>query len=691
MTGVVFHPTDSTRAIATGYSGNAYVSTNGGATWTAATGLPGGSFVRVERPTRRSTPTTVYASVDINGGSVYKSTNGGASYTAVFNGAPDYLARPGLVRQHASGSIPTNANTVIVGGIDLWKSTNGGASFTQDQRLVAGARLRARGSSRDCRAARIQRHDEQDGVVRQRRRHLRDDRRLYRRRGVAARPAGASSTTTWASRSSTAPRGGTTTRRDPRRHAGQRHAEVHAGGRHEVDDGVRRRRRRLGGRPVEQQQPVRRVHLRRRPSQHRWRRQRRLDQRPRLERRAGPVCKPAPYCDRRHVQSASRGELHRARSSSIRTTPTACSSAALSLWRTNDATTPNTATTGPSWASVKPASGAGNYISAIAVAPGNSNTIWVGHNNGQLFKTTNGTAAAPTWTASGAGTLPNRFVTRVRVDPTDANTVYVTYGGFSAATCGRRPTAGPPGSSASGSGATGLPAVPVRDIAIYAPQPTWLYAATEVGLFTSQDGGSTWTVPSDGPANVSIEELFWMGVEPRRGDARARAVQGHAEHGSSLTPVITWPAPAPITVGTALERDAVERDGDRAGHVRLHAGGRNAAVGRGGPHAVGDVHADRHRQLHQATASVAIDVVAKRRRRSRWSTPADIVYGTALSAHATQCDHDGAGHVHLHGRPPARSSRSAPASADGDVHADRHGHLHLGDGDRPDRRDVARA
>ena len=40
------------------------------------------------------------------------------------------------------------------------------------------------------------------------------------------------------------------------------------------------------------------------------------------------------------------------------------------------------------------------------------------------------------------------------------------------------------------------------------------------------------------------------------------------------TPAITWATPADITYGTALERDAAERDGERAGHVRLHAGGR---------------------------------------------------------------------------------------------------------------------
>src|SRR5205823_5918498 len=73
------------------------------------------------------------------------------------------------------------------------------------------------------------------------------------------------------------------------------------------------------------------------------------------------------------------------------------------LWRSDDATTANTATTGPSWTSIKPASGTGNYVSAVAVANGNSSIVWVGHNNGQVYKTTNGTTAAPTWTVPQEG------------------------------------------------------------------------------------------------------------------------------------------------------------------------------------------------------------------------------------------------------------------------------------------------
>ena len=36
---------------------------------------------------------------------------------------------------------------------------------------------------------------------------------------------------------------------------------------------------------------------------------------------------------------------------------------------------------------------------------------------------------------------------------------------------------------------------------------------------------------------------------------------------TKATPVITWPTPANITYGTALERDAVERDDAGAGHA----------------------------------------------------------------------------------------------------------------------------
>ena len=60
-----------------------------------------------------------------------------------------------------------------------------------------------------------------------------------------------------------------------------------------------------------------------------------------------------------------------------------------------------------------------------------------------------------------------------------------------------------------GSGASQLPQVPVYTLAIHPNNSKWLYAGTETGIFTSQDGGNSWTVPQDGPANVSVNELFF--------------------------------------------------------------------------------------------------------------------------------------------------------------------------------------
>jgi hypothetical protein len=37
-----------------------------------------------------------------------------------------------------------------------------------------------------------------------------------------------------------------------------------------------------------------------------------------------------------------------------------------------------------------------------------------------------------------------------------------------------------------------------------------LYAGTEVGLFASENLGTTWKAATDGPANVSVEELAWQ-------------------------------------------------------------------------------------------------------------------------------------------------------------------------------------
>ena len=70
-----------------------------------------------------------------------------------------------------------------------------------------------------------------------------------------------------------------------------------------------------------------------------------------------------------------------------------------SLWVTD-----NVKATPPAWRTIKaPSAASGNYINAIAVHEGNGNLVWVGHNNGELYATTNGLATAPAWQRMGQG------------------------------------------------------------------------------------------------------------------------------------------------------------------------------------------------------------------------------------------------------------------------------------------------
>lgn len=179
---------------------------------------------------------------------------------------------------------------------------------------------------------------------------------------------------------------------------------------------------------------------------------------------------------------------------------------AASLWRTNDARAASVA-----WTSIKPS--VGSNIAAIAVAQGNAAVIWIGHNDGRIYKTANGTAAAPTWTAvddNGAlDPLPNRYLTRLAIDPTNNNVVWATFGGFASGNVRVTRDGGATWNDASGTGARRLPDVPVNCIVLHPDDPNVLYAGTEVGVFASDDAGAHWSANNDGPNQAPVEQVVF--------------------------------------------------------------------------------------------------------------------------------------------------------------------------------------
>lgn len=194
------------------------------------------------------------------------------------------------------------------------------------------------------------------------------------------------------------------------------------------------------------------------------------------------------------------------------------------LWRTNNAKTGSP----PAWSSVKPALNCPSSvpdkprydhfidnppcnISTVAVAQGNSNIVWVGHNNGDVYYTTNGLAATPTWIKvdSNSPALPNRWVSRIVIDKNDANRVTVSFMGFTPDNVWRTDDSGATWASRSGSGTGTLPQVPVSCIVQHRVAGARFYAATDLGLYYTEDDGLNWRPAVGGPTIVPMDELVW--------------------------------------------------------------------------------------------------------------------------------------------------------------------------------------
>ena len=176
-----------------------------------------------------------------------------------------------------------------------------------------------------------------------------------------------------------------------------------------------------------------------------------------------------------------------------------------SLWVTDGAKTP-----APAWRVIKePSAATDNFINAIAAAEGNGNVIWVGHNNGEVYATRDGRAATPAWQRVGQGTLPSRAVQRIMVDKDDHNRVLVAVTGFTANNLWETRDGGTTWASIT----SNLPLAPIFDVKRHPRRADWLYAATSVGVFTSEDRGATWSTTNEGPANIRVRELFWLDDE----------------------------------------------------------------------------------------------------------------------------------------------------------------------------------
>jgi PKD repeat protein len=469
---VGFNPTNSTQAIASGYNGHTYYSIDGGLSWLAATGVPAPSgFVvgRVEVAYSLSNPLIVYASVDTNKGTVFLSTDGGHSYTFRSTGY-NYLSSQGWY-DHFVWADPVNTNIVIVGGTDVYRSTDGGVTFTDiggyagsihpDQHILVSSPLF-------------------DGVT-VRTVYVGNDGGVFRATDIYT----ASSSSGWANLNHNL---GITQFYGA---AGNSNTSVIVGG--TQDNGTIRYT--TGG------------------GQQGWTSMFGGD---------GGICAADLSNSSYYYGEYVYLQIHRSANGGASSSyiysgitdaggsanfiapfildpnnPNTMLAGGASLWRTLSVKAST-----PVWAAIKPS--IGSSISAIAVAPGNSDIIYVGHNNGTVYFTANGTAATPTWNLRNSG-LPARTCTSLAVAP--SGRVYATFGGYNSGNVWQSSNNGVSWVNISAN----LPFAPMNSIVVAPADTNTLYVGSDVGIYGTSNNGGTWATGSDGPANVAVDQLFWMG------------------------------------------------------------------------------------------------------------------------------------------------------------------------------------
>ena len=165
--------------------------------------------------------------------------------------------------------------------------------------------------------------------------------------------------------------------------------------------------------------------------------------------------------------------------------------------------------------------GGGCVITSLAVAPSSSSTVYVGTDVGAVWVSNNINSISPTFTEIDQANTPGRVVTQVIASPTVPSTAFAAFSGFSGfgdsvghlfettnsgqswtdischvANCGTP-------------GATDLPNTPVNDVVVDPDDVTnnTIYAATDVGVFVTNDGGTTWTELASGLPQVECTSL----------------------------------------------------------------------------------------------------------------------------------------------------------------------------------------
>ena len=145
-------------------------------------------------------------------------------------------------------------------------------------------------------------------------------------------------------------------------------------------------------------------------------------------------------------------------------------------------------------------------VSALAAHPLDGNRVLIGMSDGYIHAQTAAlsTTSATAWPATRPS---NNYISWITWDPNNLNVAYATVSGFGVTNLFKSVNGGATWTPSVGSGATALPQIPALSVVVHPTDSLQVFVGTDLGVFTSVDGGASWYLENTGFANVPVEAL----------------------------------------------------------------------------------------------------------------------------------------------------------------------------------------
>ncbi len=161
----------------------------------------------------------------------------------------------------------------------------------------------------------------------------------------------------------------------------------------------------------------------------------------------------------------------------------------------------------------------GGYFTTVALASSNTDVVYAGALNGDIWVSTNRGATWRSTAGTSVAPLPVRPVTQIQVDPSNPQIAYATYSGFNSAGQGsghvfRTSDGGTSWTDISGA----LPDIPTNTVLIdpdsaTGSAPRTIYVGTDIGIYKLTDAGTpAWQTFGNGMPFVPVTHIIYNGT-----------------------------------------------------------------------------------------------------------------------------------------------------------------------------------